>query len=102
MACKRDIQKLANVAENAFADRAILLDENLLLCEQNNEKATCKSIRATVVGSARVTRLLRHKNSVISRKQRPRRPSVDDQAESGCSSSRKEITWSGRGGRTRD
>lgn len=51
---KRDIQKLANIAENAFTDRAILLDENLLLFEQNNEKATRKSIRATVVGSTRV------------------------------------------------
>jgi hypothetical protein len=30
------------------------LDENLLLFEQNNEKATRKSIKATVVGSARV------------------------------------------------
>jgi hypothetical protein len=30
---------LANAAEKAFADRAILLDENLLLFEQNNGKA---------------------------------------------------------------
>ena len=52
--CKFHIQKLANAAENAFADRAILLDENLLLFEQNNEKTTRKSIKATVVGSARV------------------------------------------------
>ena len=52
--CKIYIQKLANAAENAFADQAILLDENLLLFEQNNEKATYKSIKATVVGSARV------------------------------------------------
>jgi hypothetical protein len=37
--CKLSVQKLANAAENAFADRAILLDENLLLFEQNNEKA---------------------------------------------------------------
>ena len=51
---KLHIQKLANAAEHAFADRAILLDENSLLFEQNNEKATRKSIRATVVGSARV------------------------------------------------
>jgi hypothetical protein len=43
--CKLYIQKLANAAENAFADRAILLDENLLLFEQNNEKATRKSIK---------------------------------------------------------
>ena len=36
--CKPHVQKQANAAENAFADRAILLDENLLLFEQNNEK----------------------------------------------------------------
>ncbi|KAH6661860.1 hypothetical protein B0J14DRAFT_611551 [Halenospora varia] len=41
--CKTYIQKLASAAENAFADRAILLGENLLLFEQNNEKATRKS-----------------------------------------------------------
>jgi hypothetical protein len=29
---------MANAAENSFADRAILLDENLLLFEQNNKK----------------------------------------------------------------
>jgi DDE superfamily endonuclease len=52
-------QKLANAAEHAFADRAILLDENALLFEQNNEKATRKSIRA-----------LKHKNSATSRMQR--------------------------------
>jgi hypothetical protein len=37
--CRLKIQKLANTAENAFADRAILLDENLLLFKQNNESA---------------------------------------------------------------
>jgi hypothetical protein len=46
--CKTYIQKLANAAN--FADRAILLDENLLLFEQNNEKTTRKSIKAAVVG----------------------------------------------------
>jgi hypothetical protein len=48
------IQKLANAAENAFADRAILLNENLDLFEQNNERNTRKSIKATAVGSAKV------------------------------------------------
>jgi hypothetical protein len=48
------IQKVANAAENAFADRAILLDENMLLFEQNNEKTTRTSIKATVVGTAKV------------------------------------------------
>ena len=48
------IRKLANAAEKAFADRAILLDENQLLFEQNNEKTTRVSIRSTVVGNAKV------------------------------------------------
>jgi DDE superfamily endonuclease len=51
---KLSIQKVVNAAENAFADRAILLDENLLLFEQNNEKNTCTSIKATFVGIAKV------------------------------------------------
>jgi hypothetical protein len=65
--CKIYIQKLANVAENAFADRAILLDKNLLLFKQNNEKATCKSIKATVVDSAKV---MSYKDIVEVQKQR--------------------------------
>jgi hypothetical protein len=52
--CKLRIQKIANAAENAFAEREILLDENLLLFEQNNDKSVRQSIKATVVGSARV------------------------------------------------
>jgi hypothetical protein len=51
---KRSIQKIADAAENAFAERAILLDENLLLFEQNNEKTTRTSMKATVVGTAKV------------------------------------------------
>jgi hypothetical protein len=51
---KLSIQKVVNAAENAFADRAILLDENLLLFEQNNEKNTRTSVKATVVGTAKV------------------------------------------------
>jgi len=58
---------MANAAENAFTDRAILLDENLLLFEQNNEKATRKSIKATVVGSARV---MSYEDIVEAQKQR--------------------------------
>ena len=45
---------MANAVEKAFADRAILLDENLLLFEQNNERNTRKSIKATAVGKAKV------------------------------------------------
>jgi hypothetical protein len=52
--CKTQIQKLDNAAEKAFADRAILLDENLLLFEQNNERDTRKSIKVTAVGKAKV------------------------------------------------
>ena len=51
---KLSIQKVANTAENAFANRVILLDKKLLLFEQNNKKKTRTSIKATVVGSAKV------------------------------------------------
>ena len=51
---KLSVQKIADAAENAFAERAILLDENLLLFEQNNEKITCTSIKATVVSTVKV------------------------------------------------
>jgi hypothetical protein len=48
------LQKLARAAEKAFADRALLLDENRLLFEQNNEKQTRISIKSTVTGNAKV------------------------------------------------
>jgi hypothetical protein len=43
------------------------LNKNLLLFEQNNKKATCKSIKATVVGS---TRVISYKDIVEAQKQR--------------------------------
>jgi hypothetical protein len=61
------IQRLGNAAENVFADRAILLDENLLLFEQNNERNTRKSIKATAVGSAKV---MSYEDIVEAQKQR--------------------------------
>ena len=48
------VQKLANAAERAFADRALLLDENLNLFKQNNERECRQSTRSTVVGKAKV------------------------------------------------
>ncbi len=48
------VRKVMNAAEKAFADRAILLDENALLFEQNNEKIARKSTKVTVVGTAKV------------------------------------------------
>jgi hypothetical protein len=51
---KYRFQKLANAAEKAFVDRAILLDENKLLFEQNNEKMTRSSVRSTVTGTAKI------------------------------------------------
>jgi hypothetical protein len=48
------IDKLMNAAENAFAERSILLDENLLLFQQNNERAVRVSTKATIIGNARV------------------------------------------------
>jgi hypothetical protein len=50
---KLRLQKLANVAKNAFSERA-LLDENKLLFEQNNESRTRASTRSTVIGKAKV------------------------------------------------
>jgi hypothetical protein len=50
---KHCLQKLANAAEKAFAERA-LLDENRLLFKQNNEKESRKSTRSTIVGKAKV------------------------------------------------
>ena len=47
-------QKLANATEKLFADRAILLDENRLLFQQNNEKTARQSIPSTVVGNAKI------------------------------------------------
>jgi len=48
------MRKLANAAEKAFAERALLLDENRLLFEQNNESSCRQSARSTVVGKAKV------------------------------------------------
>jgi hypothetical protein len=65
------LQKLANAAEKAFAERALLLDENRLLFEQNNESNCCQSTRSTVVGKAKMMilrALWRHKGSVMRKK----------------------------------
>jgi hypothetical protein len=48
------LQKLAKAAENAFAERALLLDENKLLFEQNNESRSRVSTRSTVIGKAKI------------------------------------------------
>lgn len=48
------LQKLANAAERAFTDRALLFDENKLLFEQNNEKLTRATTRPTIVGRAKI------------------------------------------------
>lgn len=48
------LQKLAHAAERAFADRALLFDENMLLFEQNNERKTRTSIKPTVASNAKV------------------------------------------------
>ena len=53
---KIGLQKIANAAEKAFADRAILFDENRLLFEQNNERTIGKSVKPIVVRHAKVMR----------------------------------------------
>lgn len=53
-ACQDRLEKLNHAAERAMAERALLLDENRLLFEQNNEKTTRQSTGSRVVGHAKV------------------------------------------------
>ena len=43
-------EKSVNAAENAFVERALLLDENLFVAEQNNERQAQPFIGSMVVG----------------------------------------------------
>ncbi|KAJ5745113.1 hypothetical protein N7520_010295 [Penicillium odoratum] len=52
--CKRRLQTLSRAAEKVFAERALLLEENRILFEQNNEKTCRLSSGLTVVGHAKV------------------------------------------------
>ena len=48
------VYKIANAAEKAFADRAILFDENWSLTEQNNEKTMRQSIKRNIVAKSKI------------------------------------------------
>lgn len=52
--CKHRLQTLSRTAEKVFAGRALLLEENRILFEQNNEKTCRQSSGQTVVGRAKV------------------------------------------------
>ncbi|KAJ5366098.1 hypothetical protein N7541_000039 [Penicillium brevicompactum] len=52
--CKRRLQTLSRATEKVFAERALLLEENRILFEQNNEKTCRQSSGLTVVGHAKV------------------------------------------------
>jgi hypothetical protein len=52
--CKHRLQALSRAAEKVFAERALLLEENRILFEQNNEKTCRQSSGLTVVGHAKV------------------------------------------------
>ena len=54
MPSKLRIYKALNGAENAFADRPLLLDENDLFFGQNNEANKRKSVKPKVIGTAKV------------------------------------------------
>ena len=45
---------MCNAAENTFADRSLLLDENQLLFEQNCEHNVRKSVQSRIIGTAKV------------------------------------------------
>lgn len=53
-ASKHRLQKLGRAAAQVFAERALLLEENRVLFEQNNEKTCRQSSGTTVVGHAKV------------------------------------------------
>ena len=61
---KLRLRKLANAAEKAFAERALLLDENRVLFEQNNECNIRQSTRSTVVGKGESLRTRYHAGTV--------------------------------------
>jgi hypothetical protein len=52
--CKRRLQTLSCATERVFAERALLLEENRILFEQNNEKTCRQSSGLTVLGHAKV------------------------------------------------
>lgn len=51
---KHRVQNFSNAAQKAFAERALLLDENRFLFEQNNESTCRQSARSRVVDKAKV------------------------------------------------
>lgn len=53
-ASKTHVKKVVNAVEQSFAKCALLADENRLLMAQNSEKKVRKSVKATVVGRAKV------------------------------------------------
>ncbi|KAF3029623.1 hypothetical protein E8E12_000479 [Didymella heteroderae] len=48
------VQKLANAAELAFAERNLLFNDNRVLLDQNNESRTRQSVKNTIVGRAKM------------------------------------------------
>ena len=54
MAQANTARKSWSMPPKAFAERALLLNENRLLFEQNNESNCRQSTRSTVVGKAKV------------------------------------------------
>ena len=52
--CKHRLRALSHAAETVFAERALLLEENRILFEQNNEKISRQSSGQTVIGHAKV------------------------------------------------
>ena len=48
------VQKLANAAELAFAERNLLFNDNRVPLDQNNESRTRQSVKSTIVGRAKM------------------------------------------------
>ena len=89
---KLQIIKLCNAAENAFADRSLLLDKNQLLFEQNCECNVVKSIQLRIIGTAKV---LSYKDLCEAEKQQDLK-NITTQAISRPSHNPKLLQWNSR------
>ena len=81
------IIKLGKAAENAFAERSLLLDENTTLFEQNCEATRRKSTAAKVIGTAKV---LGYEDLIAAEEERDRKE-VEAEAKRGRRRNKKSV-----------
>lgn len=77
------VQKLANAAELAFAERNLLFNDNRVLLDQNIESRTRQSVKSTIVGRAK---MMEYADIVAAQKPGPK-------AAEEASASRRPLYW---------